>query len=804
MIKKYLPILFILTLFNFNPAAAQSTLSGKIIDKTDKPVPYATVILLDAQDSVSVYQGVISRDDGTFIFEDVEPKYYLLKISFVGFQDELKRINVEDDMDLGTIVIEESVSSLEEVSITVKRPSITREVDRLVFNVENTTLSSGNSWQILKKTPGVIDAGGNLMVRNQGVQVYINDKKVQLSSDELQTLLMNYSAENIKSVEVITNPPARYDAEGGAILNIVTSKSISPGYKGSVSGTYTQAVFPKFSIGTSHYKKTEDLNLFFNYSYNPGKSFKEDDSYINFINGEGDIFSRWETDFDRTTRTQSHNANLMLDYELDENNSLSFSSYAVISPNETFDNNVFTDITDDLEETADYFRTGSSLEEDLSNIAFNLGYKHRLNKAGAEISAKLHYTRYDQDRLQEVSTFYFQQLNDFLSRNSFFTEAVQGIDIYTGQIDYVTPLGSTNLETGIKVSAIESDSGIDFFNTESGSAIFNPALSDHFIYNEKIYAAYASLSKDWESWSIKAGIRAEQTEREGQSRSVEEIASRSYLDFFPSVYLQHRINQNHSLSLDYSRRIQRPNYSDLNPFRYFLNENNFNAGNPNLRPAISDNFSLNYTLKNSYFFSVYYRDNGPMPQTLSFQDNINFTIRRVPVNLLGSSSYGLDISHGRSLTSFWYAYAYVSLFHDEQTFLAIESNNAEVTNETDGVYGSLYNSFTLSSDGSFTGELSLTYVSDWIVGSYSLEPMTTLSIGLRKTLWNNRAEISLRLEDILDQTNTRMTSNYLNQDNSFFARPESRYLRLGFKYNFGNFRLSDNQRAPDAAERERL
>lgn len=174
------------------------------------------------------------------------------------------------------------------------------------------------------------------------------------------------------------------------------------------------------------------------------------------------------------------------------------------------------------------------------------------------------------------------------------------------------------------------------------------------------------------------------------------------------------------------------------------------------------------------------------------------------MNLLGSKSYGLDISHGRSVTNWWYAYAYVSLFNEERTFVAIESGDVPYTIELDAFFGSLYNNFTISKDGTLTGETSLTYISNFLSGSYIMEPFTTLSIGLRKTLWNNRAEISLNFEDILNETNTWLRSNYLNQDNGYFPQPESRYVRVGFKYNFGNFRLSDNQRSIEAAERDRL
>ncbi|SDK78992.1 Outer membrane receptor proteins, mostly Fe transport [Salinimicrobium catena] len=802
MIKKYcLP--FLTLFFSASIAAtAQNTVEGKVTDSTSKPVAYANVILLNAADSTTVYKGAVSGENGNFSLNEIAADSYLLKVSFVGYEDFLKQVKISEDRNLGQITLKEATTGLDEVSINYKNPSVERKVDRLVFKVENTTLSSGTSWDILKKTPGVIMANNVLQVRNQGVDVYINDRKVQLSAAELQTLLSNYSAENIKSVEVITNPPARYDAEGGAILNIVTTSAISPGYKGSVNAAWTQAIFPKYTFGTSHYQKGEKINLFANYSFSPRKEFKNDISYINFRDNSG-IISRWETDFERTTRSKAHNANLMLDYYLDERNTLSFSANGLYSPNKTFDNEVLTEIDDRQGEDSSFY-TNSGLETDQANIGMDLEFTHKLKKPGAQLSAKAHYTHYEQNRDQNVFTRYFDASGVPTNDNRFFTDADQEINIVTGQLDYSTPWGTTNFATGVKASMIDSESGIDFYDVANGDDQYNQALSDNFLYDEGIYAAYFSLAKDWDSWSVKGGLRGEFTDRQGESISMDEVDSREYFELFPTFYLMHTFSPKHSMSFDYSRRIQRPRYESLNPFRYFLNEHNYNAGNPDLRAAISNNFNLNYTFKNEYFFDIYYRDNGPAPATLSFQDNQARNIRSVSVNLLESSSYGLDISHGRSITNWWYAYAYTSFFHEEQTFLALESGNAEVTNELDGFYGTLYNSLVISKDGTFTGELTFTYVSDWLSGSYYLEPMTTLSVGLRKTLWNNRAELTLNVEDALDETNTWMRSRYLNQDNGFFAEPETRYVRIGFKYNFGNFRLSDNQRAVEAAERERL
>ncbi|WP_079720273.1 outer membrane beta-barrel protein [Salegentibacter holothuriorum] len=801
MIRIYPPLLITLLFLSTNSLFAQYSLKGKLVTEANNPVAFANVILLDSQDSTTVYKGVISEDNGEFSFEEVASNEYLLKVSFVGYEEYLQEISLNSDKKIKRITLKEVASNLDEVTIKTRKPKITRSIDRITFDVENSTLSSGSSWDILRQTPGVIMSQDQLQVRNSNVTVYINDRKVQLTADELQTLLQSYSAENIKSVEVIINPPARYDAEGGAILNINTTSAISPGYKGSIEGAYTQGIVPKYQMGTSHYWKGDKLNVFANYTYSPRKEIKRDNSYINFPS-DFEADQRWQTDFERVTRSQAHNANIILDYDFDEKNKLSFSSNLLFSPDKTFNNSVRTDIATQANTSFSNFLTDSDVTTDDSNIALDLSYTHSFENGGT-ISAGAHFTKFDQERDQMVETNYFSGNGEMVNSIAFNTEAIQDINIFTAQIDLSTSLGETTFESGLKLSSIDSESGIDFFDAESLENLYDN-LSDEFHYDEKVYAAYASASREWEKWSAKLGLRGEYTDLLGMSFSTDKLNTQEYFELFPTAYLQYRASDNHSFTLDYSRRIERPRYESLNPFRYFLNENDFNAGNPNLRAAIGNNFNLNYSLMGRYFFDLYYRDNGKSPASLAFQDNQNLTIRRMQANLLESKGYGLDVTHGRSVTGWWYTQLYASLFHEENTFLAVESNNVEVTNEIDAVFAQFYNAFTLSQDGTFSGNLSFTYVSDFIAGSYNFDPFSTLSIGLRKALWNNRAELSLNINDIFNNTNTRLTSQYLNQDNSFFAREEMRYVRVGFKYNFGNFRLEDNQRSIDAAERDRL
>ncbi len=783
--------------------AQEVTITGNVFDENNDPLSFVNVLLYE-EGNAEPLKGATTNEQGFFEIKKIKPNPYLLIISFIGFQTHEQKISPSSNLDVGEIKLREDHQVLGETMITAKKPTIQRLADRLVFNVENTTLSSGSSWDILKRTPGVITIQDHLLIKGENATVYLNDKKVQITASELKALLEGMSGASVKSIEVITNPSSNFDAESGAILNIKTSKNVSLGYKGSIDATYTQALFPKFNFGTSQFYKNEKLDIFLNYSFQPHKEFKEDDAAINFIDESQSVFARWENDFNRTTRSKTHNANIVLDYTINDRNSISLSSNLLISPDKTFKNYIINESLNAQNQLDSTFISESNVSQDLNNIAVDLGYVHKFKKEGAKLSAIAHVTDYGRTQYQYVSTDYFDAGNTLFKNISFNTDALQEIMIYTGQLDLETPVGSTTLNSGTKVSFIKSESGIDFFDHGSGTPILNAGRSDEYLYNEKIYAGYAALAKDWEKFKTKIGLRAEQTEAEGKSISMNQINKQEYFELFPSLFLQYLFNEKHSISFDYSRRVNRPRYEDLNPFAYFLNENNFNVGNPNLIAAYSNRFTLNYTLKSKYFFDVYYYDRGNQIQTLSFQDNDNLTVRTFEQNLISATSYGFDFQHIRNITDYWFFYTYISLFHEDLSFVAIESANQIVDMDVQGVYAQISNSFTLTKDGTFSSELGGTYYSRYLFGSFERKPILDISIGLRKTLWNNRAVLSLASEDVLGKANARVSSRYLNQDYNYKSIPPTQFIRFGFTYNFGNFRLADNKRSVEFEERDRL
>ncbi len=803
MLKPYLQLI-IGFLCSFSLFGQGFSISGVVKNTANEEVAFANVLVLKTSDSTLV-KGVSADEKGVFVFKNVAKGSYYIKAEYIGASSIISVINVSENLSIGVLVINETTQQLDEVVVTGVKPVLERKADRLIFNVANSTLSQGSSWEILQQTPGLISSGNEVKIRNQSATVYINNRKVYLSSEEVKELLENYSAENIKAIEIIATPPASYDAEGGPVLNIITLKNIATGYKGSVGAdyTYTRPEFPKYSLKTAHYYQTGKVNLFFNYAYAPKEYIKKTHGETNFINDNDIVFSRWEDNQDRETVQKTHATALILDYTINDRNSINISATALFMPDRTDENKQVSLIKNATYILDSTFTTRSYLTHKKKNISTAVSYEHKFATKG-RLTWNGHHTKFTLDRDQEVNSTYTYPLLTNTRTFSFLTEASQEIDIYTTQLDWKTKFGSVTFNTGGKGAFIVSKNGITYYNTISGAPVHNNTLSDVFSYNEDVYSGYFSLARNWEKISLKAGLRAEHTISTGVSKTAAESKKLEYFELFPTFYLSYTINDKHSLSFDYARRINRPRYQDLNPFRYFLNENNYQEGNTGLTPAFSDRFTLNYTLAEQYYFDFYYRDNGNYISVLSFQDNTNQIVRSARQNVAESTSYGVDVFHSRSLSPWWYLSSYISIFHEDETFVAEESNSQLVTNTVDGFYGSFANYFTISKAHNFKASLSFEYLSQFLEGSYKVGETIDVNIGITKSFWQKRAVLSIIATDVLERKNAEITSKYLNQDNLYFARPETQYLKVAFTYKFGNFRLKDNKKTINTKETQRL
>ena len=321
----------ILFVFSFVAFAQEFSISGKVFDESKQAISYANVILQTTSNATFV-KGTSTDDNGNFVLNAIEPGEYLLKISFIGYKTIEKPIIVSDNLNLEDLKLIEDSEALDQITITAKRPTITRKPDRLIFNVANTALIEGTTLQVLKNTPGIIVSEGSINIKSSPAAIYINNRKVQLTSDELIQLLESAPANSIQSVEVITNPPASYDADSGSVVNIIMSKNLITGYRGSIATNYTQGVFPRYNTATSHYFKNDKINFNVNYSYTNKKINRSEDDTVNFLDTNNAVDQIWNSDANRNTDSETHNLNLNFDYYINDKTTLSLTSTGLYVP----------------------------------------------------------------------------------------------------------------------------------------------------------------------------------------------------------------------------------------------------------------------------------------------------------------------------------------------------------------------------------------------------------------------------------------------------------------------------------------
>ncbi|MCX7551273.1 TonB-dependent receptor domain-containing protein [Xanthomarina sp. F2636L] len=800
--KRNFCCIFLVFLLPFSVLSQDISIMGTVKDIDKNPVYFANMVLFSAKDS-SAIKGTSTNEQGFFELKNIKEGNYFIKISFIGFKDFDKSIQVSSkDINLGEITLHENNEALDEVNIVVNKPTIKKEADRLVFGVENTALSEGSLLQVVKSTPGVLVMDGQIMVKGSSPTVYINNRKVQLSSDELFQLLEGSPANAIKSVEVITNPSASYDAESGVVLNIIMSKNLVIGYRGSVFANYTQGVFPRYNFGMTNYFKTDKINLFANYSYTDEKINRDNDDGVFYLDSNNQIENIWRSSVNRNTWTKSHNLNFNLDFLLDEKNTLSVSSNMLWTPYFKYkiDNN--TSVFDANNVFQSRFEADNLSNDDKYNLGFDLDYVHKFSNSSLAFNS--HFTIYDYNRFQESSSNYYDQNNNFVEPTAFNTDSNQETQIFTAQLDYKHSINETsNFDVGSKYSNITTESDITRYDYDfnTNQQILNTANSSAFHYKENVFAAYANYDKVWDKWSINAGLRMEQTNVKGVSITNNQTDKRNYLDWFPTASIKYQAGDVLSFYTNFKRSIERPSYTDLNPFTFFLSDNTLVVGNPNLNPTYKDHYVIGSTVTSFLTLEAYYIYKKDNILELPFQDNINEQIVYSPFNVDKSVEFGFDFISYFNITDRWFVYAVTSFY-----------NSKEETNTPNGFikadkwtnYSVLSNDFTFLEDHSLSVNFTLIYLSPNLHGFMEVAGVLDSELSISKTILKKRAVISLSAADLFNSGDYDTTTQYLNQRNYYNTNMDNRYVKLGFRYKFGNTKLQTNERQKEVKERERI
>ncbi|MEM9685904.1 MAG: outer membrane beta-barrel family protein [Bacteroidota bacterium] len=768
--------------------AQDYTVSGKVVSKEGIPIPYADVVLQD-KDAV-VVKWAVTDDTGKYTIENVKSASYGLKVSIFGYTTKTIEINVTTDISEQLVTLEEETVALDEV--VVKKPRIERRPDGLVFNIQNTTLSNGTTWNALTKTPYLFATGDKILVGGKDTPlIFINDRRVYLSASELKQLLENTPANMVKSVEVILNPSAKYDADGKAIINVVMNKNLSIGYNGNISAAYEQGVYPKYRLGTSHFYKKDAINMYARYTFNRRKTYALFRNRVDFFDGAV-ASGNWRSETEDDMTRYSHDFNTNIDYTISDKHTLGFSGIASFIPNKI----EFTGSETQAIDSSFYSVNQGKYTRD--NIVLSLDYTYDIGK-GKELTANVHHTNYRYNRSQEVVTDYFNTADNSLIRNNRFTSSQdQYVKISTAQADYTASGEKGIFEAGAKWAYITFDNRILQENVEGD----NMETFDNFLYDETNLAAYMSYDKSWDSWGIKLGLRAENTSIKGVSTSEDQTNTQDYFKLFPTVQLNHKPSDNHNFTFSYAKRISRPPFGTLNPFRLFLNDNTYVTGNPNLLPTIQHRFNFTYNLKRALTFNLYFHQSiDPIIQELPYIDNEDNKVIYRNDNLDETTEYGMSVQWSKTLNSWWEISIYSSLFNVRSAFFAPDSNEIfDVTSWT--TFHRVDNYFTLSK--TFTGDIGFRYNNRYAYGNYIMGEQSNLYIGLQKTLWNKRATLSLYVNDIFNKLAFTTETRYLDQYMFEYSDFEYRTFEINFTYKFGNYRLRTNRKGISKEERDRI
>ena len=798
---KYLAnILFYL--LSFYAIGQEATITGQVVDQNNQPLSFVNVLVTDALDN-SIVKGASTDESGKFIITGLVFKTYILQATFLGFESYSENITIANTTSVKNIILKDSTENLEEVVVTANKPTLKKEVDRLVFNVANTSLVEGTMLDVLRSTPGVLVLDGNISVKNSTPSVFINGRKVQLSASEVTQLLENSSANSIQKVEVITNPSAKYDAESEVVLDIVMTKNLITGYRGNVFSNYTQGVFPRYNAGINQFYKTNKVSINLNYNYNQSKINRDNINEINYLDNNNAISENWYSTLNRNTTSKTHNANLNFDYFLSERSTLSLTSNFLYLPYFDYLTRGNTTVND-LQGTNNYnFNVNNNSSDDKYNLGVDLDFVQKF-KNESSLAINVHMTKYDYERHQQVeSQYYFVNSNSNFD-TAFTTDNNQTTDIITSQIDYNTALSdNSSLSAGIKTSVINTESDISQFDIDpnTGNTTFNNQNSDTYHYDESIFAAYLDYQIDWEKWSFSGGLRVEQTDIEGQSISTNGLNNQDYLEWFPTLNLSWQTSKNINLYTNYKRSINRPDYQGLNPFNFFLNDNTIATGNPFLQPTFTNKFVLGTSIKSRYTFEFYYKDISDQIHEIPIQDNTNNILIYQPTNIGNATDFGLDFITYFDVSNSWSVYFVTSFYNiQEEAFL----DNQIVKQDQWSNYSVLSNDFSFLKDKSLSANFTVIYTSKNLQGFQTVDGRLISDLSISKKLFKDKATLSLAFADLFNKQDFTVRTKYGRQDNYNFHNQDNRYVKLGFNYKFGNTSLQTNERTKDKKERDRL
>lgn len=773
----FLVLLICLGTGNLLSAQTALQVSGTVLEgSTQNPVPYASVAAFSSE-TKALLTGATTAENGRFTL-NVRTDGFYVQISFVGFRDTIIRPTAAAgaSVDLGTIRLYPNTQTLEEVDVTAERSVVQFALDKRVFNIGQDLASTGmGALDLLNNVPSVtVDIEGQISLRgNSGVQILINGKPSVLS-DEGATALGTLTADMIESIEVITNPSAKYQAEGSSgIINIVLKKDEKKGFNGSVSAN--TGLPDNHSLGVSLNRRTENFNFFTQF----GAGYRSLPDYNESIN-----LSLADTGLVLSEGTEFRNerfANITLgtDYHINDHNVLTLSGSFAYEDEEQPSETDIRSIGADGQVISAYTR-----EE--TTTAGNPKYQYDLQ-----------YER--QFKSNEEHVLQFSTQGSFFGKeqeSSFVNVLSEGVRIdpnmqtetdyyqqdFIFKLDYRNPFTDEwTLEAGAQYDLNDVGNEFAVFNEDStGNYVLDSALANNFEWNQKVLGVYATGSYEGEAWGIKLGLRVENTDLSTLLTTTNEANNRNYTNFFPSLHTSYKFSETFSMQAGYSRRIYRPRLWDLNPFFNIRNNYNIRRGNPDLQPEFADSYELTGILilnKASINASVYHLYTTDVIERVSFfEGNVNIT---EPINVGTRRQTGLELN-GKYNPTDWLS------FNGDFNYGFFQRDGSFETQDFDFTGQQWFTRLTtrVKLPADFELEVSGDYRSPYRSVQGTRTGFAFMDAGLRKKFWKGKLVANFSVRDVFA---SRVREQIVSQP-SFYLYDWSkrgRFLAFGLSYSFG-------------------
>ena len=776
--------------------SATQSLFGTVADSLSRQaLPFATVVLQAAIDAKNLLS-TVANAQGAFRFEAVPAGKYELQVHYVGYKNAAPvAVTVGDGQvaTLAPVLLAADRKLLAGVTVTAARPFIEQHADKLVLNVAASPIAAGGTaYDVLGRAPGVLEQNGGFVLRGKNVTVLLDGKTTNLSGEELKTMLSAMPGNTLDKVEVIANPSARYDANGAAIINIITTKGRKLGTNGVATLGLGTGQYGRYNAGLSLNHRTEKLNVYGGLDRQENQVYSTTSAYRT-AGGELEIRENGR----EVRHNQNNSAKLGLDYQISKNSSAGVLLKGMLNTRDSDGQNLARLSTDVPLEASLVRNVGTAR---FLSPSVNLYYKTKLDTLGRTLSLNADYfgynknwshdytTRYFDDRMQETGPASLLRDNS-PARNS----------VRSASADYAQPFHKGTLEAGLKTSFTSTDNDIRWEQATAGQPwAVDLGKTNHFIYRENINAAYATFARTVQKVDVQLGLRAEQTNTDGTSLTTNQTTQRHYLNLFPTASIQYNKSEKVQLGFSYSRKIDRFRFGIVNPFVSYISQYSYAQGNPNIRPSFSHNFEFTHSYNNLLSTSISYghhtdvlmetyrKEAGTQVVVHSFE---NF---RSAESLSASTTLSKPMLNNKwmTVTTLGLEYARIN-----------NAPNVGLTIARPAYYVSSNHALTLPYG--LKAEASAMYMSPMTFGGIAFQPRISSSFGVSKSLFREAATLTLNVSDVFNtqQNGYDVFANGLNSTN--LDKTESRFVKLNFSYKFGNQRVKASQRRSTGIEAEK-